>query len=492
KVRQTTATATKITDAEGNAKGEEDVSRYELQIFRLNFLLLQCIGLWISDSASRCAKILYSCFTVFVLSVLTLNFTTQIAALFHYRANLRIITYTLASLTGTVITSCDYVNFLCRKRTVLNMVEEMQTGFIAKVRPKYRKYLDKTESQAKIFTLLRCLLAVFAVITAGIMPLILTAKATKVEGGTTNTTIEDIIAEKMIIGMYTPFDIRRSPQFEAVYAYQVLAGTMMVIASQSVDLMLMVLMSLVAARFTILGKQLNDMAENVAMNETNYEKNKLHEDCSTLDGTCEEKGAEGPNEEVFRQYLVECIKEHQAAIEFAYRLNDVIGIAGLIDMITIPIMLCSTGYLMMHGVNVTNYFKFLTLFLLVMYKLLVYCWYGQDVINQSEEVQTALYGTDWYRLSPAFKRLVPLMLMRASKAVKLRNGIFNDLCFATFSGVRLFLLQDLGTVLKLGTGTVPYKHKGSSSAAGGNKYWARFAVPKGQGCQHSALAIGVK
>jgi hypothetical protein len=195
------------------------------------------------------------------------------------------------------------------------MVEEMQTGFIAKVRPKYRKYLDKTESQAKIFTLLRCLLAVFAVITAGIMPLILTAKATKVEGGTTNTTIEDIIAEKMIIGMYTPFDIRRSPQFEAVYAYQVLAGTMMVIASQSVDLMLMVLMSLVAARFTILGKQLNDMAENVAMNETNYEKNKLHEDCSTLDGTCEEKGAEGPNEEVFRQYLVECIKEHQAAIE---------------------------------------------------------------------------------------------------------------------------------------------------------------------------------
>ena len=55
---------------------------------------------------------------------------------------------------------------------------------------------------------------------------------------------------------------------------------------------------------------------------------------------------------------------------------------------------------------------------------------------QSEAVQTALYGTDWYQLSPAFKRLVPMMLMRASRAVKLRNGIFNDLCFATFAGVR--------------------------------------------------------
>ena len=54
---------------------------------------------------------------------------------------------------------------------------------------------------------------------------------------------------------------------------------------------------------------------------------------------------------------------------------------------------------------------------------------------QSEAVQTALYGTDWYQLSPAFKRLVPMMLMRARSAVKLRNGIFNDLCFATFSAV---------------------------------------------------------
>jgi 7tm Odorant receptor. len=56
---------------------------------------------------------------------------------------------------------------------------------------------------------------------------------------------------------------------------------------------------------------------------------------------------------------------------------------------------------------------------------------------QSEAVQTALWGTDWYLLSPAFKRLVTMMLMRAGSAVKLRNGIFNDLCFATFAAVRL-------------------------------------------------------
>lgn len=281
----------------------------------MNFILLQYIGLWISDSASRRAKALYSCFTVFVLSVLTVTVTTQLIALVHYWGNLKIITYTLASLTGTVITSCDYVNLLCRKGTVLTLVQQMKTDFIAKVQPKYRLHLDKTESQAKVFTLLRCFLAVFAVLTAGIMPLIINENTADMEGRLLNITIEDVIAEKMIIGMYTPFDIRLSPQFEMVYAYQLFAGTMMVVASQSVDLMLMVLMSLAAARFNILGNLLNDMNENVAINVINCEKYKSLDNYNIQNWTVKAKNTEWQNEDVFRHYLVDCIKEHQAAIQ---------------------------------------------------------------------------------------------------------------------------------------------------------------------------------
>lgn len=281
----------------------------------MNFILLQCVGLWISDGASRRAKALYSCFTVFVLSVLSVTISTQLVALVHYWGDLKIITYTLASLTGTVITSCDYVNLLCRKGTVMVMVRQMKTDFIAKVQPKYRQYLDTTESQAKVFTLLRCLLAVFAVITAAIMPLILNGNTADKEDRFQNVTVEDVIKEKMIIAMYTPFDIRLSPQFEVVYAYQIFAGTMMVVASQSVDLMLMVLMSLVAARFNILSKLLNDMNENVAISVANCEKYKLLDNNSIQDRTGKPKSTEGGNEDVFRHYMVECIKEHQAAIQ---------------------------------------------------------------------------------------------------------------------------------------------------------------------------------
>ena len=48
----------------------------------------------------------------------------------------------------------------------------------------------------------------------------------------------------------------------------------------------------------------------------------------------------------------------------------------------------------LQGVNISNYLKFLVLFLLVMYKLLVYCWYGQDVINH---VRTNKHTLQLYR-----------------------------------------------------------------------------------------------
>jgi hypothetical protein len=319
-IRRTTATETNVAATRKHAgkeeEEEEDVSpAYELRIFRLNFILLQCIGLWISDSASRRSKALYSCFTVFVLSVLALTFTSQIVALGYYWGNLKIITHTAASLAGTVITTCDYVNLLCRKGTVLTLVRQMKTDFIAKVQPQYRQYLDATESQAIRFTLLRCVLGCFTVLTAGILPAIIHGNAADMEDRLLNITIEDVIEEKFIIGMYVPFDIRLSPQFELVYTYQVFAGTMMVLASQSVDLMLMVLMSLAAARFNILCKMLDDMSENAAISVTNCEKYKSLDSYSIQNGNPKAKSTEWRKEDVFRHYLVERIKEHQAAIQ---------------------------------------------------------------------------------------------------------------------------------------------------------------------------------
>jgi hypothetical protein len=50
-------------------------------------------------------------------------------------------------------------------------------------------------------------------------------------------------------------------------------------------------------------------------------------------------------------------------------------------------------------------------------------------------VATALYGTDWYSQKPGFKSLLPLAIMRASKPVKAKGGVFYDMSFVTFASV---------------------------------------------------------
>jgi hypothetical protein len=47
----------------------------------------------------------------------------------------------------------------------------------------------------------------------------------------------------------------------------------------------------------------------------------------------------------------------------------------------------------------------------------------------------AFYSTDWYNQTPGFKRLLPLAIMRASRPVTVRAGVFYDMSFLTLASV---------------------------------------------------------
>jgi hypothetical protein len=306
-----------IPEVGKNVNAKEENSTYELKIFKLNFLLLSYVGLWIPETSSKLAKILYSFFPLIQLVVMAITIGAQVIAMVIYWGNMKVITYTLGTTMGCIITCCDFMNFLYHKRTVLEMVQQMKTEFIAKMKPKYRKFLDSTEREAIFLTVLRCVLAIFAIASAGLLPII-NKDASAIDIDFKNMTVEQIITEKMVLVMYIPFDFRESPQYEITFLYQILSASMMVFASQSVDLLLMVLMSLLAAQFKILGKLLDEMTENVAANELNYEKYMLPDDCmahSALDGIPEETALGGDREDPFRLYLIDCIRQHQVAIE---------------------------------------------------------------------------------------------------------------------------------------------------------------------------------
>jgi hypothetical protein len=58
----------------------------------------------------------------------------------------------------------------------------------------------------------------------------------------------------------------------------------------------------------------------------------------------------------------------------------------------------------------------------------------------------AFYSTDWYNQTPGFKRLLPLAIMRASKPVTVKAGVFYDMSFLTLASVSGILCT--GTLLR--------------------------------------------
>ncbi|PSN49290.1 hypothetical protein C0J52_24265 [Blattella germanica] len=61
---------------------------------------------------------------------------------------------------------------------------------------------------------------------------------------------------------------------------------------------------------------------------------------------------------------------------------------------------------------------------LLMAQLLLPCWYGQRVTDQSERIQDAVYGCRWYEESTKFKKAVQIIIMRCQRPICFSVGGF--------------------------------------------------------------------
>ncbi|PNF19668.1 hypothetical protein B7P43_G16859, partial [Cryptotermes secundus] len=141
-------------------------------------------------------------------------------------------------------------------------------------------------------------------------------------------------------------------------------------------------------------------------------------------------------EDPFQLYLAECIRYHQAIIEFVDHLNKIVSLATFLKVLNFPLLLCMTGFQMVQ--NVSDYEQFLaftSLFAASLFLVGAYAWFGQQVIDESEKVQLAFYSTEWYSQTAGYKSLLPLAIMRASRPVTVRAGVFFDMSLLTFSSL---------------------------------------------------------
>lgn len=328
----------KDSETNDTFKTEEDFPVCEVKIMTLS-VALSAVGLLPPAKSSSFIRRIYKTFTIFIHTVYALTVIAKITAVVIHWGNIPVVATTMGALAGLIASMSTSIHFLRNRQKFISLIEMLRSEFVAKLKPKYMEFVFKAEREVILFGLFLFPLAVIIDFIWIVAPFLNRNPLYNFENE--NHVTEGSRVEKLIFVMWLPFEFEKSPRFEILIVLQVFVMTFALLMICAVDMVFLSLMSHAAAQFRVLCAMLNDMHENVTENNlhtryavslhsgtdisfTNEGQVSLNESRFThyWSGDTERSARflaemgylknEHLEEDFFRQYLVECIRHHQA------------------------------------------------------------------------------------------------------------------------------------------------------------------------------------
>ncbi|PSN41220.1 Odorant receptor 7a [Blattella germanica] len=142
------------------------------------------------------------------------------------------------------------------------------------------------------------------------------------------------------------------------------------------------------------------------------------------------------NEEIktrLNNYLIHCVKFHQAAIRYTDDLNDLVSPMIFIFFIFTELMLCLSAFQLVLAKMDERKLKFLTSSSTLFAWPLILCHYGDDL--KSSAVKESVFSIRWYTQSKSINKLLQMVMIRAQQPVTIRPGKFYVATLETFSDI---------------------------------------------------------
>ncbi|KAG5333699.1 OR10A protein, partial [Acromyrmex charruanus] len=140
---------------------------------------------------------------------------------------------------------------------------------------------------------------------------------------------------------------------------------------------------------------------------------------------------------MYREYII-CLKKHQLAIEFVNTLESSyqgISLLLLILLIgTISLIATRIIYVLDQAGEVI---KFIFIFTACLITLMIVCYSGQRLMDESQSIFHRAYAAEWYKFSPRLKSLLIIILYRSNVPCGLKAGNMVPLSIATFAAILL-------------------------------------------------------
>ncbi|XP_068983202.1 odorant receptor 82a-like isoform X3 [Bombus flavifrons] len=186
-------------------------------------------------------------------------------------------------------------------------------------------------------------------------------------------------------------DVSASPKFEIAFICQFLSTALSVTLIAGLDCSFMTTMLHVSAQFKLINTWISNIGTEINCNPNYTQKIKVD--------------------------LTRCIRHHQRIIH--------------------GIEVCLSGYAILDsGKAKADLVKFISYFISMAVHLLLWCWPGEILVQESQEIGHAVYfNVPWYDLPPIYQRYLCLMIVRAQQYSSISALTFQTLSIHTLTAI---------------------------------------------------------
>ena len=107
------------------------------------------------------------------------------------------------------------------------------------------------------------------------------------------------------------------------------------------------------------------------------------------------------------------------------------------QILTSGIEICLSGYAMLDsGTAKADLVKFISYFISMGIQLLLWCWPGEILVRESQDIGQVVYlNVPWYDLPPIYQQHLCLMIVRAQQYCSISTLTFQTLSIHTLTAV---------------------------------------------------------
>nr|AXY83415.1 putative odorant receptor 53 [Conopomorpha sinensis] len=371
--------------------------------------ILKFGGLWCpSEFKGSFRKLYYVYSFMLFLFILGSYMICQSVSLCQIWGNLPLMTNVACVLLTDTVQVIKMANLLFKRNRIQRLIDDVEMVLTMPYGPEERNIITTIEHALQRLTFFFVMLTYFTI------------------GGWAGSAEK---GQLPVLAWY-PYDTTRYPAYALTYAHQIGSIYMSATLNMSKDMLAVTLISLTGCRLQLVNYELRNFLNDL---EPDPETGLL---TAAQEATAIDR-------------LRVCVRSHQMALRAAKEIEACFSLPIFAQFSVSLCIICVTAFQLATIDNPMLFVAFLFYLFNMIYQVYIYCYQGNEIVEQSTSLVDAAYASPWHRTSTAVRRRLLFLMMRSRKPVIIKAGGITTVTLQTFMAIvktsySLFtLLQDV-------------------------------------------------